>query len=82
MYSQDSLERFLLLVSAILRQWEMTPVSVAYHFIVSTCNLQEHLILKYLKNFFTEIVTGNRDYRTFVTSTIIKSIGLAVLPVG
>ena len=43
MYSQDNLERFLLLVSAILRQWEMTPVSVAYHFIVSTCNLQEQL---------------------------------------
>ena len=48
----------------------MAHVSVVYHFIVSTCKQQDYSILEYLKNFFTEIVAGNRDYEKLMPSTI------------
>lgn len=48
----------------------MASVSAAYHFVVSTCRLQGHSILEYLRKFFTEIVEGNRDYAKLMPSTI------------
>ena len=41
---------------------KMARVSAAYHPVVSTCRLQGYSILEYLKKFFAEITSGNRDY--------------------
>ena len=49
---------------------KMARVSAAYHSIVSTCRLQGYSILEYLKKFFAEIVSGNRDYGKLMPSTI------------
>ena len=49
---------------------KMARVSAAYHFVVSTCKLQEYSVLEYLKKFFAEIVAGNRDYGKLMPSTI------------
>lgn len=48
----------------------MAHVSASYHSIVSTCKLQGYSIMEYLKNFFEEITTGNRDYGKLMPSTI------------
>lgn len=48
--------------------WLARPITLSCQ--LSTCRLQRYSILEYLKKFFAEIVTGNRDYRKLMSSTI------------
>jgi len=49
---------------------KMACVSAAYHTIISTCKMQGIHVLKYLKEFFKQIVLGRTDYENLLPMTI------------